>query len=85
MWTPTLSVTEVRALSAGVGRSLQLPAKSRTLVWRKIVQAAPRYPRRSDLHGEGRLNASAKKPGSTIMQQEKAIQPEDFLGYEFSS
>ena len=29
---------------------------------------------------EGYLNAAAKKPGSTLMQQEKAIQRENFLG-----
>jgi hypothetical protein len=31
------------------------------------------------------LNASAKKPGSTLMTQEKAIQHENFLRWTFSS
>jgi hypothetical protein len=31
------------------------------------------------------LNASAKKPGSTLMQQQKAIQRENFFGSIFAS
>jgi hypothetical protein len=37
------------------------------------------------LRGEGRLNAYAKRPGSTLMRREKAIQRENFSRSIFSS